>query len=102
MEQTAARPKDGRPLQNLPPATHGGFVAAVPSRAFRDGTGIFMVKLNYHLELHVGDIYLAARQNARQPPDLGFPDTKDKTTQTEVRPTDGQVSATKNVTRPAR
>jgi hypothetical protein len=42
IEQTAARPKNGRPLQNLPPSTHGGFVAAVPSRAFRDGTGIFV------------------------------------------------------------
>src|SRR5712691_4965323 len=44
MEQTAARPKNGRPLLNQPPTTHGGFVAAVPSRAFRDGTGIFKVK----------------------------------------------------------
>jgi len=48
MEQTAARPKNGRPLQNLPPTSLGGFVAAVPSRAFRDGTGIFMVKLSHY------------------------------------------------------
>src|SRR4029077_16948478 len=48
MEHTAARPKNGRPLQNLPPTTHGDFVAAVPSRAFRDGTGIFMVKLSHY------------------------------------------------------
>src|SRR5258708_2237744 len=41
MEQTAARPKSGRPLQNLQPTTQGGFVAADPSRAFRDGSGIF-------------------------------------------------------------
>ena len=39
--------KNGRPLQNLPPTTQGGFVAAVPSRGFRDGTGIFMVKLSH-------------------------------------------------------
>src|SRR6266481_249945 len=39
--------KNGRPLQNLTPTTHGGFVAAVPSRAFRDGTGIFMVILSH-------------------------------------------------------
>jgi hypothetical protein len=50
MEQTAARPKNGRPLQNLPPSTHGGFVAAIPSRAFRDGTGIFVVKLSHYRE----------------------------------------------------
>src|SRR4029077_18304174 len=49
MEQTAARPKNGRPLQNLPPTTPGGFVAAVPSRAFRDGACIFMVKLSHYL-----------------------------------------------------
>src|SRR5258708_31135989 len=48
MGQTAARPKNGRPLQNLPRTTHSGFVAAVPSRAFRDGTGIFMVKLSHY------------------------------------------------------
>jgi hypothetical protein len=30
MQQTAARPKNGRPLQNLPATTHGGFAAAVP------------------------------------------------------------------------
>src|SRR5258708_35277822 len=48
IEQTAARPKNGRPLQNLPPTSLGGFVAAVPSRAFRDGTGIFMVKLSHY------------------------------------------------------
>jgi len=39
-EKTAARPKIGRPLQNLPPTTHGGFAAVVLPRAFRDGTGI--------------------------------------------------------------
>ena len=50
MEQTAARQKNGRPLQNLPPSTHGGFVAAIPSRAFRDGTGIFVVKLAHYRE----------------------------------------------------
>ena len=49
MEQTAARPKSGRPLQNLPPTTPGGFVAAVPSRAFRDGTGTFVFKLSHYL-----------------------------------------------------
>ena len=48
MDKTGARPKNGRPLQNLSPTTHGGFVAAVPSRAFRDGTGIFIVKLNHY------------------------------------------------------
>jgi hypothetical protein len=51
MQQTAARPKNGRPLQNLPPTTLGGFVAAVPSRVFRDGTGIFIVKLSHYLRL---------------------------------------------------
>ena len=45
MEQTVARPKIGRPLHNLPSTMLGGFLAAVPSRAFRDGTGVFMVKL---------------------------------------------------------
>ena len=42
MERTAARPKTGRPLQNLLPIRQDGFVEAVPSRAFRDGTGIFL------------------------------------------------------------
>src|ERR1700747_607564 len=50
MERTAARPKNGRPLQNLPATMHGGFVAAFPSRVFRDGTGIFIVKLNRYSE----------------------------------------------------
>jgi len=50
MEHTDARPRNRRPLQNLPPTTPGGFVAAVPSRAFRDGTGIFMVKLSHSQE----------------------------------------------------
>jgi hypothetical protein len=49
MEKTAARPKIGRLLQNLPPTTDGGFVAVVPfkvsvhgepSRAFRGGRSI--------------------------------------------------------------
>jgi hypothetical protein len=49
IEKTAASPKIGRPLQNLPRTLHGGFVAVVPftvsvqgepPRAFRDGTGI--------------------------------------------------------------
>jgi len=57
VEQTAARPKNGRPLQNLPPTTIRGFVAAVPftvsvhgepCRDFRDGTGIFVVKLSHY------------------------------------------------------
>src|ERR1700676_3186924 len=47
MEQNAARPKSGQPLRNLLPTTHG-FVAAVPSRVCRDGTGIFMVKLSHY------------------------------------------------------
>jgi hypothetical protein len=57
MEQTAARPKNGRPLQNLSLVTLRGFVAVVPftvsvhgepSRAFRDGTGIFKIKLSHY------------------------------------------------------
>ena len=44
--------KNGRPLQNLTPTTLGGFVAAVPSRAFRDGTGIFTGKTEHNLSTH--------------------------------------------------
>ena len=51
MEQTAARPKNGRPLQNLLRTRHYGFVEAVPSRVFRDGTGIFVVKLSQSLRI---------------------------------------------------
>src|SRR5713101_6013131 len=50
MEQPAARPENGRPLQNLLPTTHSVFVAAVLSRAIRDGTGILMVKLSHYRE----------------------------------------------------
>jgi len=46
MNQTAARPKNGRLLQNPAASKENGFVAAVPSREFRDGTGIFAVKLS--------------------------------------------------------
>jgi hypothetical protein len=49
MKQKTARPKNGRPLQNPPPRRQDDFVAAVQSRAFRDGTGIFMVKLSHEL-----------------------------------------------------
>ena len=44
-KQKRARPKCGRPLQNLPATALDGFVAADPSRAFRDGPGILMVLL---------------------------------------------------------
>src|SRR4029077_4634948 len=63
MEQRAARPKNGRPLQNLPPTTHGDFVAAVPSRAFRDGTGILMLELSHYWEWTC----LLCRANALEP-----------------------------------
>ena len=46
--QTAARPKNGRPLQNPTAPRQDGFVAAVPSREFRDGTGTFTVKLSQY------------------------------------------------------
>jgi hypothetical protein len=42
-ERKAARPKNGRPLQNLPRSMRDGFVAAVLSRDFRDRTGIFFL-----------------------------------------------------------
>src|SRR5216683_2034419 len=45
-KQTAARPKNGRPLQNQLPTKHDGFVAAVPSLVFRDGTEIFLFDLS--------------------------------------------------------
>ena len=48
MALTAARPKSRRPLQHPNPTRQNGFVAAVPSRAFRDGTGIFAVKLSHY------------------------------------------------------
>src|SRR5580700_5388792 len=51
LNQTAASPQNGRPLQNPTPKWHNGFVAAVPSRVFRDGTGIFEVKLCRHQAL---------------------------------------------------
>src|SRR6204780_5701521 len=44
----AARPTNGRPLQNPAASGEDGFVAAVPSREFRDGTGIFTVKLSHY------------------------------------------------------
>jgi hypothetical protein len=47
-EQKAARPDNGRPLQNPAPKMNDGFVAADPFRAFRNGSGIFMVKVNHH------------------------------------------------------
>src|SRR4029077_589803 len=37
MERTGARPKSGRPLQNLPPTPHGGFAAAVTCFPGRNG-----------------------------------------------------------------
>jgi hypothetical protein len=46
MEQTAARLKNGRPLQNPLLTRQDGFVEAVPSRVFRDGTGTFTVNLS--------------------------------------------------------
>ena len=46
----AARPKNGRPLQNPTAFGEDGFVAAVPSREFRDGTGMFTVKLSHYPE----------------------------------------------------
>jgi hypothetical protein len=46
MWKKAARPKNGRPLQK-----QYGFVEAGPSHAFRDGPGIFVVKLSYYLGL---------------------------------------------------
>ena len=49
-EQTAARPKNARPLQS-PLPRQDDFVAAVPSRVLRDGTGIFMVKVSHYLRL---------------------------------------------------
>ena len=48
MYQTAARPKNGRPLQNPLPTKQDDFVAAVPSRIFRDGTGIFVFKPSHY------------------------------------------------------
>ncbi len=42
MEQKAARPKNGRLLQNLLAIWHAGFVAAILSRVFRDGMGRFV------------------------------------------------------------
>jgi hypothetical protein len=42
-DEKTARPQTGRPLQNPLPALHDGFVAASPSRGFRDGLGIFVV-----------------------------------------------------------
>ena len=43
-ETKAARPNCGRPLQKL--ARRLGFVAASPSRVFRDGEGIFRLELS--------------------------------------------------------
>jgi hypothetical protein len=40
MTLSGARPKNGRPLQNLPHPVKDGFVEAGPSRVFRDGPGI--------------------------------------------------------------
>jgi hypothetical protein len=47
-KQTAARPQNGRPLQYPPPTCKDGFVAAVSSRDFRDGTGIITIELNHY------------------------------------------------------
>jgi hypothetical protein len=44
----AARPKNGRPLQNPTASGEDGIVEAVLSRESRDGTGTFTVKLSYH------------------------------------------------------
>jgi hypothetical protein len=44
----AALPKNGRPLQNPTASGEDGFVAAVPSREFRDVTGIVTVKLSHY------------------------------------------------------
>jgi hypothetical protein len=51
MEQTAARPKNGRPLQNPLLTRQEGFVEAVPARAFRDGTGPFTVNLSHCVKI---------------------------------------------------
>jgi hypothetical protein len=45
MKLTAARPKNGRPLQNPIPSKQDGFVEAFPSRAFRGGKGNFAANL---------------------------------------------------------
>src|ERR1019366_6711873 len=44
MERPSARPKNGRPLQNLLSTIHYGFVEAVPSQVLRDGTGTFQTE----------------------------------------------------------
>jgi hypothetical protein len=49
MKQRAARPQNGRSLQNQPLTPQDGFVAPVPSRVFRDATGIVVVKLRHSL-----------------------------------------------------
>src|ERR1017187_404308 len=48
MDQTPARTKNGRPLQNQAPTKQDGIVEAVPSRVFRHGTGILMIKLSHN------------------------------------------------------
>lgn len=41
--QTDARPQNGRPLQRPPQIPRNGFVAAFPSRVFRDGKGMIAI-----------------------------------------------------------
>jgi hypothetical protein len=45
MKEKAARPENGWHLRNQTPAGNGGFVAAVPSRVHRDGTGRIVINL---------------------------------------------------------
>ena len=67
MEQKAARPKIGRPLRNLLPTLQGGFVSAIPSRAFRDGMGIFTVKLSHYPLCDSVFLYLAMQLGRERP-----------------------------------
>ena len=66
MEQSAARSKNGRPLRNLLSARQDGFVVAVLSHVFRDGMGIFMVKLSDYRFLASG---INSRYTAHRPSD---------------------------------
>ena len=51
MEQTAARPMNGQPLQNPLLTRQDGFVEAVPARAFWDGTGASTVHLSHRVKI---------------------------------------------------
>src|ERR1700692_3200401 len=49
-KQTATRPQNGRHLQDPPQISRNGFVAAFPSRVFRDGKGIFAINAELRKE----------------------------------------------------